>query len=52
MSNRVRGVYSITAKGRLITVLWSAMVKDVNAALIIVALLMALVFVLIVGAQP
>jgi hypothetical protein len=52
MSNRVRGVYSITVKRRLITVLWSAMVKDVNAALIIVAVLMTLVFVLIVGAQP
>jgi len=36
----------------LITVLWSAMVKDENAALIFVAVLMTLVVVLIVGAQP
>ena len=52
MSNRVRGAYSITVKRSLITVLWSAMVKDVNAALIVVAVLMTLVVVLIVGAQP
>lgn len=52
MINRVRGVHSRTVERRLITILWSAMVKDVNAALIIVAVLMTLVVVLIVGAQP
>ena len=52
MSNRVRGVQSRTVQRRLITVLLSAMVKDANAALIIVAVLMTLVVVLIVGAQP
>ena len=52
MSNRVRGVHSRTVERKLITILWSAMVKDLNAALIIVAVLMTLVVVLIVGAQP